>query len=82
MFQSRVLGYREVKLVLCLVHSEDLILHHYCGSRSIKEELQLLNHFEQATREISSDEYIFLSKVIPLARSLQSLTQLILPQYL
>lgn len=40
----------------------------------MKEAVKILKPFEAATREMSADTYISVSKVIPLARSLQRLT--------
>lgn len=40
----------------------------------IKEAIVLLQPFEAATREMSSEKYISLSKIIPIARSLQQVT--------
>ena len=50
---------------LCLSSSEIEIMKDVC---------KILQHFEHATREISADKYLSVSKVIPLARSLQRLT--------
>ena len=75
MFESIVLEYREIKLTLCLVDREDLSIT-TSKVHVLQEALQLLKPFEQATREVSFEDYISPSKVIPLARSLQSLTQL------
>ena len=67
--------YREVKLTLCSVDREDLSIS--TGDVTvINEALELLKPFEEATRELSADTYISLSKVVPLARSLQRLTNL------
>ena len=40
----------------------------------LKASLSVLQPFETATREVSADPYLFMSKSIPLARSLQHLT--------
>ena len=40
----------------------------------IKQAVTLLQPFEAATREMSADKYVSLSKVIPISRSLQQLT--------
>ena len=40
----------------------------------IKQALSLLQPFEAAMRELSADKYVSLSKVIPIAKSLQQLT--------
>ena len=41
---------------------------------SMKNAVTLLRPFEAATREMSGDQYLTISKLIPLARSLQQLT--------
>ena len=51
---------------------------HLCLSSSeveiMKDACKMLQHFEHATREISADKYLSVSKVIPLAQLLQRLT--------
>ena len=75
MFQSIVDEYREVKLTLCSVDREDLSIT--TGDVTvINEALEILKPFEEATHDLSADTYISLSKVVPLACSLQRLTNL------
>ena len=40
----------------------------------MKSAVALLKPFEAATRETSADQYFTISKLIPIARSLQQLT--------
>ena len=40
----------------------------------MKNAVTILKHFEAATREMSADQYFTVSKLIPIARSLQQLT--------
>ena len=40
----------------------------------MKSAVAVLKHFETATREMSADQYFTVSKIIPIARSLQQLT--------
>ena len=58
---------------LCLLNRNDLCLSDQ-GIDVMKEAVKVLKPFEAATREMSADTYISVSKVIPLARSLQRLT--------
>ena len=63
MFQAIVDEYREVKLTQCSVDCEDLSIS--TGDVAVlNEALELLKPFEEATRELSCDTYISLSKVI------------------
>ena len=41
---------------------------------SMREVVSLLKPFEEVTRELSSDKYVSISKIIPIARGLQHLT--------
>lgn len=40
----------------------------------MKNAVAILKHFEAASREMSADQYFTVSKLIPIARSLQQLT--------
>ena len=73
MIQRLIEEYREVKLTLCLLDREDLSIL-MSDIKTLEEAVALLKPFEEATREISSDHYASVSKLIPLARSLQQLT--------
>ncbi len=73
MYERLIEEYQAVNTTLCFLdHS------HLCLSSSeiaiMKDACKMLQHFEHATREISADTYLSVSKVIPLARSLQRLT--------
>ena len=73
MMQRIVEEYREVKLALCSLDREDLLIS-TSDVKFLEEAINLLKPFEEATCEISSDQYTLLSKVVPLARSLQLLS--------
>lgn len=73
MFQRIVEEYKEVKLTLCSLDREDLSIS-IDDVKIISEAIEVLQPFEEATRELSSEYYVSISKVIPLARSLQRLT--------
>lgn len=60
-------------MALSLLDRSDLIISTE-NLEIIKEVIEVLRPFEVVTREISSDTYISVSKVIPLCRALQRLT--------
>ena len=62
-----------VATTLCLLNRNDLCLSDQ-EVDIMKHAVEILKPFEAATREMSADTYISVSKVIPLARSLQRLT--------
>lgn len=73
MFKRLIQQHEAVTTTLCLLDKSDLSL----GSEEIectKSAVSLLKPFEAATREVSGDSYVSVSKLIPLARSLQRLT--------
>jgi hypothetical protein len=73
MYERLIEEYQAVNTALVYFDHTDL-----CLSSSeleiMKDACKMLQHFEHATREISADKYLSVSKVIPLARSLQRLT--------
>ena len=62
-----------ITTALCLSGRNDLCLT-ADDLKLLKASLSVLQPFESATREISADQYLSMSKAIPLARSLQHLT--------
>ena len=62
-----------ITTALCLSGRNDLCLT-ADDLKLLKASLLVLQPFESATREISADQYLSMSKAIPLARSLQHLT--------
>ena len=64
--------YREGKVALCSLDREDLSIS-VSDVKILEEAINLLKLFEEVTHELSSDQYTSLSKVVPLARSLQRL---------
>ena len=73
MFQRIVEEYKEVKLTLCSLDREDLSIS-TDDVKILKDAINVLLPFEEATVELSSEHYVSVSKVIPLARSLQLIT--------
>ena len=73
MYERLIEQYREVNATLCFLDQSQLCLSSTEMS-ILNEAVKLLKHFEHATREISADSYLSISKVIPLARSLQRVT--------
>lgn len=73
MFERLVEIYQEVNSALCCMDKPDM-----CLTQSdvgiIKEATVLLKPFEEATKELSAERFVSVSKVIPLARMLQKLT--------
>ena len=62
-----------VTTTLCLLNKNSLCLDSE-DVGAMKNAVTLLKSFEAATREMSGDQYLTISKLIPLARSLQQLT--------
>ncbi len=73
MFERIVEQNEAITTTLCLLNRNELCLSE-AEIATIKEAIVLLQPFEAATREMSSVKYISLSKVIPIARSLQQVT--------
>ncbi|CAB4011938.1 zinc finger BED domain-containing 1-like [Paramuricea clavata] len=73
MFERIIEQHEAVMTTLCLSNCNDL-----CFSISdvevLKAAVAILKPFERVTTEISADQYISISKAIPLAKSLQHLT--------
>ena len=73
MFQSLIEEYQAVNDTFCFLDHSQLCLSS-SEIDALKDACKMLQHFERATREISADKYLSISKVIPLARSLQRAT--------
>ena len=73
MYDRIVEIYHEINTVLCFMDKNDLCLS-TTDISIMKNAIGLLQPFEQATREISADKFVLISKVIPLARMLQRIT--------
>ena len=73
MFERIVEQHHAFTTALCLYNRNDLCL----SAAYVKlpdKSLSVLQPFKAATREISDDQFVSISKAIPLARSLQRLT--------
>ena len=73
MFERLFEEYQAVNTVLCMMDCSELCLSPQEVS-SMREVFTLLKPFEEVTRELSSDNYVSISKIIPIARGLQCLT--------
>ena len=73
MFERIVEQHHIITTALCLSNRNDLWLS-AADVKLLEESVSVLQPFEAATREISADQYVSISKAIPLARSLQHLT--------
>ncbi len=73
MFERIIEQNEAVVTTLCLLNRSEMCLGEDEVSK-IKQAVTLLQPFEAATRELSADKYVSLSKVIPIAKSLQQLT--------
>ena len=73
MYERLIEQYKEVNTTLCFLDNSQLCLSS-TEVAIMSDAVNLLKHFESATREISADKYLSISKVIPLARSLQRIT--------
>ena len=73
MFERIVEQHQAITTALCLSNRNDLCLS-AADVKLLEESLSVLQPFEAATREISADKYVSISRAIPLARSLQHLT--------
>ena len=60
-----------VTTALCLLERPDLIITS-SDLLILKDAIALLEPFEEATRELSTEKFVSVSKVIPIARSLQA----------
>ena len=72
-FERIVEQHQAITTALCLSNRNDLCLS-AADVKLLEESLSVLQPFEAATREIFADQYVSISKAIPLARSLQHLT--------
>ena len=73
MFERIKEQYEAITTTLCLLDKNNLCLSvEEIGA--MKNAVILLKPFEAATREMLADQYLTISKIIPLARSLQQLT--------
>ena len=70
MYERLVEQYHAVNTALCYMDHSDLCLSP-TEVEVMTTAMKLLQPFEEATREVSADKFISISKVIPLARSLQ-----------
>ena len=73
MFQRLIDEYQAANITLCMMDHSELCLSSH-EIQSLKEAVLLLKPFEEVTKELSSDKFVSISKVIPLARGLQRLT--------
>lgn len=73
MFERMIEQHEAVTTTLCLLDKSSLCLSTE-EIEAMKDAVTRLKHFEAATREMSADQYLTISKIIPLARSLQQLT--------
>ena len=73
MYERIVEIYQEVNTALCFMDRNDMCLS-ATEIATMKDAILLLQPFEEATREISADKFVSVSKVIPLARLLQRIT--------
>ena len=73
MFQRITEQHQAVTTALCLANRSDLCLTS-TDVELLKAAVAVLKPFEATTREVSADKYVSISKIIPLARSLQHLT--------
>ncbi len=73
MFERLIEQHEAVTTTLCLLDKNSLCLSAE-DIGSMKNAVTLLKSFEAATREMSADQYLTISKLIALARSLQQLT--------
>ena len=73
MYERLVEIYREVNTALCFMDRNDLCLS-AAEIDTMSDAMVLLKPFEEVTRELSADKFVSISKVIPLARSLQRIT--------
>ena len=73
MFERIVEQNEAICTTLCMLNWSELCLSDD-EVALIKQAFTLLQLFEAATREMSADKYVSLSKVIPISRSLQQLT--------
>ena len=72
MLERMIEQYEAVSSALCMMGKKDLTFDEE-NLQIMKEAVALLRPFEQATVEVSSDEYLSVSKIIPLSRALQTL---------
>ena len=73
MYERLAEQYQAVNATLCYMDRSELCLA-TAEIAVMTDAIKLLKPFENATREISADKYVSISKIIPLARSLQRLT--------
>ena len=73
MLERIVEQHQAITAALCLSNRNDLYLS-AADVKLLEESWSVLQPIEAATREISADKYVSISKAIPLATSLQHLT--------
>ena len=73
MFQSILQQHEAITTTLCLQGKQEMCLT-ALDVEHLKKAVEILKPFESATAEMSSQKYVSISKIIPLARSLQQIT--------
>lgn len=73
MFRRLAEQHQAVNTTLCFMDRNDLCLSTF-EVGILKDAVKLLQPFEEVTTEISADQHVSVSKVIPFARSLQHIT--------
>ena len=73
MFEWMIEQHEAVTTTLCLLDRNSLCLRTE-DIEKMKNAVAILKNFEAATREMLADQYFTVSKLIPIARSLQQLT--------
>ena len=73
MFERIVEQHKAVTTTLCLQSKSEMCLS-VEDLELIKKALEILRPFESATVEMSADKFVSVSKIIPIARSLQQVT--------
>ena len=73
MFERMIDQHEAVTVTLCMLDKKNFYLR-VEDVEAMKSAVALLKPFEAATRETSADQLLTISKLIPIARSLQQLT--------
>ena len=72
MLQRYLEQHEAIKTTLCLLDRSDLMIPTPHNS-ALEEVVKILGPFENVTRELSSDKYTSVSKIVPISRCLQRL---------
>ena len=72
MLQRYLEQHEAIKTTLCLLDRSDLIIPTPHNS-ALEEAVKILGPFENVTRELSSDKYTSVSKIVPISQCLQRL---------